>query len=633
MREITYADAVREAMSEEMRRDENVFFMGEDIGVYNGAFGVSKGMIQEFGEERVRETPISETGFVGAAVGAAMLGMRPIVELMFSDFMTVCWDQIANEAAKVRMMLGGAVKVPMVLRTASGGGTGAAAQHSQSLENLYCHIPGLKVVIPSTAYDAKGLLVSAIRDDNPVIFLEQKRLYREKGLVPEEEYTIPLGLCDIKKPGRDVTIVTYGRMVQMSLAVAEKLEADGISAEIIDIRTLVPLDTKTIIESVKKTRRVVIVHEAVQFSGFGAEIAAQIADSEAFFYLDAPIKRVGGLYTPIPFNPILEASVFPTPAKIESAVRDVISSAVALEKYIALPAAAFAGDEKEKRITLLARRIAKSKGIDISNITGSGVGGRIFSADLKDAPALQAAVPEKTPEITAELEEGDTVIKMNGMRRVIAKRMSQSSRETAVVSQFMDTDVTKLLNLRSQMNEGKDKSEKITLTAFFLRAMALAVKEHERFRMQMGADGNSFVLKKAINIGVAVGTPEGLTVPVLRDADTKSVSEINIETAELAQKARDGKLLPEDYKGGVITLTNMGMYGVTSFTPIINQPEASILGIGVPTEKLVKIDGEIASKSNVVLSLTYDHRIINGTESALFQQSIKELLENPDKLL
>ena len=188
MREITYAEAINDAISEEMRRDENVFFMGEDIGVYNGAFGVSKGLIQEFGEERVRETPISETGFVGAGVGAAMLGMRPIVELMFSDFMTVCWDQIANEAAKVRLMLGGAVKVPMVIRTASGGGTGAAAQHSQSLENLYCHIPGLKVVIPSTAYDAKGLLKSAIRDDNPVIFLEQKRLYRVKGPVPEEDY-------------------------------------------------------------------------------------------------------------------------------------------------------------------------------------------------------------------------------------------------------------------------------------------------------------------------------------------------------------------------------------------------------------------------------------------------------------
>ena len=623
MREITYADAVREAMSEEMRRDKDVFFMGEDIGVYNGAFGVSKGMIQEFGEERVRETPISETAFVGSAVGSAMMGMRPIVELMFSDFMTVCWDQIANEAAKVRQMLGGAVKVPMVLRTASGGGTGAAAQHSQSLENLYCHIPGLKVVIPSTAYDAKGLLKTAIRDDNPVIFLEQKRLYREKGMVPEEDYSIPLGVADIKRAGKDVTIITYGRMVQMSLGIAEKLEADGISVEVVDIRSLVPLDTKTIVESVKKTRRAVIVHEAVQFSGFGAEIAAQIADSDAFYYLDAPIKRVGGLYTPIPFNPILESSVFPTPSKIEAAVREVLSSAASVQNVSV---------SSDKRVTLLAKRIAQAKGIDLSMVTGSGVGGRIFSSDLKeiDTPAKEA---EKTPEITGEVEDGDTVIKMNGMRRVIAKRMAQSATETAVVSQFVEVDVTKLLSLRKVMNEGKEKSDKVTVTSFLLRSMAVAVKEQERFRMQMGGDGQSFILKKAVNIGIAVGTPDGLTVPVLRDADTKAINEINAETAYLAQKARDGKLLPEEYRGGVITLTNMGMFGVTAFTPIINQPEASILGTGVPTERLVIEEGSIVAKSFMFLSLTYDHRIINGTESALFQQRVKELLESPEQLI
>jgi len=324
MREITYADAVREAMSEEMRRDENVIFMGEDIGVYRGAFGVSKGMIEEFGEERVRETPISETGFVGAGVGAAMMGMRPIVELMFSDFMSVCWDQIMNQAAKVRFMLGGIVQVPLVLRTASGGGTGAAAQHSQSLENLYAHIPGLKLVIPSTPYDAKGLLKTAIRDNNPVIFLEQKRLYRTKGPVPEEEYTIPLGLADIKRKGSDVTLITYGRMVQICLDVAEKLGVEGVNAEVLDIRSLSPLDRDAIVASVKKTRRAVIVHEAVEFSGFGAEIAAGIADSEAFFYLDAPIKRVGAYYTPIPFNPLLETSIFPTPERIETAVRETL---------------------------------------------------------------------------------------------------------------------------------------------------------------------------------------------------------------------------------------------------------------------------------------------------------------------
>lgn len=324
VRKISYRDAVREAMCEEMRRDENVYFMGEDIGVYCGAFGVSKGMIQEFGEERVRETPISEAAFVGAGVGSAITGMRPIIELMFSDFMTVCYDQIANQAAKMHFMFAGKVNVPMVIRTAAGGGTGAAAQHSQSLEQMYCHVPGLKVVVPSTPYDAKGLLKTAIRDNNPVIFLEQKRLYKEMGEVPENEFTIPLGVADIKRSGKDVSIITYGRMVQMSLQVAEKLAAEGIDVEVLDLRTLSPLDKDAIIATVKKTKRVVIVHEAVQFGGFGGEIAGIIADSDAFYYLDAPIKRVGGLYCPVPFNPILEANAFPTPERIEAAIRSTL---------------------------------------------------------------------------------------------------------------------------------------------------------------------------------------------------------------------------------------------------------------------------------------------------------------------
>lgn len=324
MREITYKDAVREAMCEEMRRDENVYFMGEDIGAYCGAFGVSKGMIEEFGEERVIETPISETAFVGAGIGSAITGMRPIVELMFSDFMAVCYDQIINQAAKMHFMFAGKVNVPMVIRTPAGGGTGAAAQHSQSLEQMYCHVPGLKVVVPSTPYDAKGLLKASIRDNNTVMFLEQKRLYKTKGLVPDEDYVIPLGVADVKREGKDVSIITYGRMVQMSLEVAEKLEKEGISVEVVDLRTLSPLDKDAIIATAKKTRRVVVVHEAVQFGGFGGEIVSTIVDSDAFYYLDAPIKRVGALYCPVPFNPVLEANTFPTPEKIEAAVRETL---------------------------------------------------------------------------------------------------------------------------------------------------------------------------------------------------------------------------------------------------------------------------------------------------------------------
>lgn len=324
MREITYKEAVREAMCEEMRRDETVYFMGEDIGAYCGAFGVSKGMLEEFGPNRVIETPISETAFVGAGVGSAITGMRPIVELMFSDFMSVCYDQIINQAAKMHFMFAGKVSVPMVIRTPAGGGTGAAAQHSQSLEQMYLHIPGLKVVVPSTPYDAKGLLKTAIRDNNTVMFLEQKRLYNTKGMVPDGDYTIPFGVADTKREGRDVSIITYGRTVQMSLQAAEKLEKEGISVEVIDLRTLVPLDKEAIIATARKTRRVVIVHEAVKYGGFGGELVSTIVDSDAFYYLDAPIKRVGALYCPVPFNPVLETNTFPTPETIEAAVREVL---------------------------------------------------------------------------------------------------------------------------------------------------------------------------------------------------------------------------------------------------------------------------------------------------------------------
>lgn len=324
MREITYAEAIREAMSEEMRRDDSIFFFGEDIGVYGGAFGVSVGMIDEFGPDRVRDTPISEAAIIGAAAGAAVTGSRPIAEIQFSDFISIGMDQLGNQAAKMRYMFGGHAEVPMVVRAPAGSGTGAAAQHSQSQEAWYCHIPGLKVVIPSTPYDAKGLLKTSIRDNNPVVFLEQKLLYRRKGEVPEEEYTIPLGAADVKREGSDLTIVTWGRMVAMVLEVAESLK-ESFSIEVVDPRTLVPLDREAIVASAKKTGHVLVVHEAVQTGGYGGEIVSTIADSEAFYYLDAPIKRLGGLDIPIPYNPELERNAVPTPETIERAIRDLMA--------------------------------------------------------------------------------------------------------------------------------------------------------------------------------------------------------------------------------------------------------------------------------------------------------------------
>jgi pyruvate/2-oxoglutarate/acetoin dehydrogenase E1 component len=321
MRELSYLEAVREALRQEMQRDERVFIIGEDVGVYGGAFGVTLGLVEEFGEERVIDTPISELGIAGAITGAALVGMRPVGEIMFMDFTTIAMEQLVNQAAKMRFMFGGTIEVPFVLRTPAGSGTGAAAQHSQSLENWFVHVPGLKVVMPSTPYDVKGLLLSSIRDDNPVIFVEHKLLYKTKGPVPEEPYTIPLGTAEVKREGRDLTVVATSIMVKRSLEAAEQLTQEGIEAEVVDPRTLKPLDEETIVRSVMKTGRVLIVHEACKTGGYGGELAAVIAGSEAFDYLDAPIIRLAGRDMPIPYNRNLEYHTVPQVENIVEAAR------------------------------------------------------------------------------------------------------------------------------------------------------------------------------------------------------------------------------------------------------------------------------------------------------------------------
>ncbi|HVA90690.1 MAG TPA: alpha-ketoacid dehydrogenase subunit beta [Chloroflexota bacterium] len=324
MRELQYRDAIREALREELLRDPAVVLIGEEmIDPWGGTFGVTKGLSTEFGEERIRNTPISEAAIIGCAVGAALAGMRPVAEIMFLDFIATGMDQVVNQAAKLRYMSGGQVNVPMVIRAAGGSGRASAAQHSQSLEAWFIHVPGIKVVMPSTPYDAKGLLKTAIRDPDPVLFIEHKMMYNNKGPVPEEEYLIPLGVADIKRAGRDVTVVATSRMAPRVLAVAERLAATGgPDIEVIDPRTLVPLDRATILASVRKTHRLVIVHEAVERGGFGAELAS-IIGAEAFTYLDAPIQRVAAFNTPVPFAPDLEDFLVPDEARIEAAVREI----------------------------------------------------------------------------------------------------------------------------------------------------------------------------------------------------------------------------------------------------------------------------------------------------------------------
>ncbi len=323
MREITYAEALREALREEMLRDPDVILLGEEIGVFGGAYKVTRGLLEEFGPERVRDTPISEAAIAGAAVGLALAGLKPVAEIMYMDFLPICLDQLGTQAAKIRFMSGGQLKVPMVLRTQYSLGRQHGSQHSQFFPSWFFQVPGLKVVLPGTAYDAKGLLKSAIRDENPVLFVECGVLYRSKGPVPEEEYTIPLGKAEVKRKGDDVTIVGVSRLVGEALSAAKKLEEKGVSAEVIDIRTLQPLDLATIVESVKRTSKLIVASDDVKTGGVGSEISAAVLES-TFDYLDAPIMRVACPEMPVPFSPTLEQMYMPNADKIVQAANQII---------------------------------------------------------------------------------------------------------------------------------------------------------------------------------------------------------------------------------------------------------------------------------------------------------------------
>jgi acetoin:2,6-dichlorophenolindophenol oxidoreductase subunit beta len=323
VREVTFLQAINEALREEMRKNPDIIIMGQDVGVAGGVRGVTKGLYEEFGEERVRDTPISEATTAGVGVGCAITGMRPVVEIMYSDFLGICMDEVMNKMAKWRYMHGSTMSVPMVLRTSCGGGFGGAAEHSQSLEALFMHIPGLRVAYPATPYDAKGLMKTLLRDDNPSLFFEHRLLYRTKGMIPDEEYYLPLDKAEIMREGTDVTVVAIGLQVGNALAAAQKLQEEGIKAEVIDLRMVAPLDKQTILTSVEKTGRLVVVEEGVKTGGVGAEIAAVVAE-EGLFLLRAPVKRVASLDVPIPYSPPMEKYVLPNSEKVIAAVKTVM---------------------------------------------------------------------------------------------------------------------------------------------------------------------------------------------------------------------------------------------------------------------------------------------------------------------
>jgi len=323
MREITYAEAAVEAIQEEMEKDTTIFYMGEDVGRFGGVYGTTKSLWEKFGEDRVRDTPLSEAAIIGYALGAAITGMRPIAEIMFADLLCLAMDQIVNQVAKIRYMSGGKIKVPLVIRVPLGGLRRAAAQHSQHLESWFVHTPGLKIITPSSPYDVKGLLKTAIKEDNPIISFEHIMLYQTRGIVSEEEYTLPIGKAEVKREGKDITIVTYSLMVHRCLSVAEKLSEEGIDVEVIDLRSLSPLDLETVVNSVKKTNKVAIVHQACLTGGLGAEVGMRIVEA-AFDYLDSPVKRIGSLDVPVPFSPPLEDFVVPTEERIAIEIKKMV---------------------------------------------------------------------------------------------------------------------------------------------------------------------------------------------------------------------------------------------------------------------------------------------------------------------
>ncbi len=796
--EMTYAEAVRDALTLEMRRDPAVFMLGEDIGIYGGAFAVTRGMYEEFGAERVRDTPIAEAAIAGAAIGAALTGMRPVAEIQFSDFMSLTMDQLVNQGAKIRFMFGGKATVPMVIRAPLGSGTGAAAQHSQSLEAWLAHVPGLKVVMPATPADAKGLLIASIRDDNPVVFLEHKLLYRQKGPVPTGDYVIPLGQSHVKRAGTDATVVALSIMVPRALAAAERLAQEGIEVEVIDPRSLRPFDEAPIIASVQKTGKLLIVHEAVMMGGFGGEIAARVSGSEAFHSLTAPIVRLAGAEVPIPFNPILERAAVPQEDDIVAALRHLVRdahqprvhpapqaatnhqpptetqpspatdqqpSAMTESAQTAPPAAApqiaepqtttrtvmmpklgmtmtegiivtwsvavgdvvvkdtLLGEVETDKVTLeiespaagrvvqilanpgdaiavgapilvlategepvatgqttppapastpsapvatasdaqsngngnghqpepsgtpLARRIAAQHGISLAEVAPPG--GAVRAPDVlayiatRDTGTPHAA-PEATPApapngaTAPNVDTTDKLSDLSSMRRVIAERTTQSFTTTPHI--YLDTEVD-MWRVEAWHAATADAP---SVTAVMIRAVALALRAHPEVNAgYVAASGGKAAQIRQfgeVNIGVAVALPDGLIVPVLRRADTRSVRDMGRELARLASAARAGRLGPDDVTGGSFSVSNLGMLGIDTFHAVINAPQAAILAVGRVTRRPVTIaDGAggetIGIRPLLKLSLSADHRVIDGAMGARFLATLRGLLEDPQSVV
>ncbi|HEY4263295.1 MAG TPA: pyruvate dehydrogenase complex E1 component subunit beta, partial [Schlesneria sp.] len=535
-------DALRDAMAEEMRRDPRVFLMGEEVAQYQGAYKVSRNLLQEFGERRVIDTPITEHGFAGIGVGAAMAGLRPIVEFMTFNFAMQAMDQIINSAAKTLYMSGGQVHCPIVFRGPNGAASRVGAQHSQDFSAWYSQIPGLKVVAPYDSADAKGLLKSAIRDSNPVIVLEHELLYGQEFDVPNtEDLIIPIGKAKVRIAGVDVTLTAHSRMVGLALKAAESLALEGIAAEVIDLRTLRPLDHETVIASVKKTHHLVTIEEGWGTCGIGAEIVARVVSSVFSDLRSAPV-RIHHSDNPMPYAANLEALSLPTVEGIVSTVRGMLGNR----------------DELEAARTPYALSIAPKR--------------QISHQSQFQPPQRRDSLIDSGSESAPEFD----LVPMDGMRRTIAKRLTESYRNAPHFSLSMSLDAGALLKLRSDLNIAlEERSVKVSVNDILIKLCAQALKEVPEANVSYRSDGVAW--HHHADISVAVAVEGGLITPIIKQAETKSFATIAREMKDLASRARSKALTPEEFQGGSFSLSNLGMFGVKNFTSIINEPQGCIL--------------------------------------------------------
>ena len=754
MPELTYREAVRDALATAMRDDDDVFIMGEDIAEMGGSMGVTQGMLAEFGPERVRNTPISEMAIVGTGIGAAMQGMRPVVEIMYQDFLTLSMEQLVNQAAKHRTMSGGQLKVPLTIRTQGGAGWSPGAQHAQQLESWFVHVPGLKVVFPSTPEDVRGLLWSSIYDDNTVIFFEHRLLYPLKGEVPESIEPIPLGKARVMRAGTDVTVVAIGRMVPEALKAAEDAEQEGISVEVIDPRTLLPLDEETIVASrqedhplrhrprgghARRLRRRARgrraggrlrlpgradracgrqVRAARVRAGDGAvgraarrgRARGREAHGGALLAMATEVKlpRLGqgmesgtivkwlkGEGEPVKKrDPLYELDTDKVTQEVEAEADGVLlkivvdSGEVEVGKTIAfigsegedVPAAGNGkpeaaatedateaepdaqeegspademDDERERgrqaaaataeaettqvaespdagradgrvKASPLARRLAREQGIDIATLQGSGPDGRIVAEDVaRGVVAEPATAPSPALAATGEVEE----IELTSTRKTIARRLTQAW-EAPVFQLTVSVDMTRALELRerlvARLQEGETKP---TVGDLLTKVVAAALVRHPAVNSHF--TGEKIRRYPYAHVGIAVAAPNGLVVPVIRDADRRSIQEIAAARGDIVARARDGKLQRTDLEDGTFTISNLGPFGIEQFIAVLNPPQTAILAVGATEEKPVVRDGELVVRPLMSMTITCDHRAIDGADGAEFLRTVKELLEEP----